>query len=77
MTIAWRPVDPSAAPSGAGGTKAKATSEAGSHEYEQANLAEDLGQDVLALAAVAQSDRPASVLRRVNGRLVRVIVEAA
>jgi hypothetical protein len=54
-----------------------ATGEAGSHEYEQACLAEDLGQDVLALAAVAQSDRPASVLRRVNGRLVRVIVEAA
>ena len=54
-----------------------ATSEAGSHEYEQACLAEDLGQDVLALAAVAQSDRPASVLRRVNGSLVRVIVEAA
>lgn len=46
-------------------------------EYEQANLAEDLGQDVLALAAVAESHRPASVLRRVNGRLVRVIVEAA
>jgi hypothetical protein len=46
-------------------------------EYEQACLAEDLGQDVLALAAVAESDRPASVLRRVNGRLVRLIVEAA
>jgi hypothetical protein len=46
-------------------------------EYEQACLAEDLGQDVLALAAVAESQRPASVLRRVNGRLVRLIVEAA
>ena len=54
-----------------------ATNEAGSNTYEQAGLAEDLGQDVLALAAVAESDRPASVLRRVNGRLVRVIVEAA
>jgi hypothetical protein len=46
-------------------------------EYEQACLAADLGQDVLALAAVAESQRPASVLRRVNGRLVRLIVEAA
>jgi hypothetical protein len=46
-------------------------------EYEQACLAEDLGQDVLALAAVAESHRPASVIRRVNGRLVRLIVEAA
>jgi hypothetical protein len=46
-------------------------------EYEQACLAEDLGEVVLALAAVAESDRPASVLRRVNGRLVRLIVEAA
>ncbi len=54
-----------------------ASSETGSNGYEQAVLAEDLGQDVLALAAVAQSDRPASVLRRVNGRLVRLIVEAA
>jgi hypothetical protein len=54
-----------------------ATSETESNGYEQACLAEDLGQDVLALAAVAQSDRPASVLRRVNGRLVRLIVEAA
>jgi len=60
-----------------GGTKAMATSDTGSNGYEQAVLAEDLGQDVLALAAVAQSDRPASVLRRVNGRLVRLIVEAA
>jgi hypothetical protein len=46
-------------------------------EYDQACLAENLGQDVLALAAVAQLDRPASVLRRVNGRLVRLIVQAA
>ena len=54
-----------------------ATSETGSNGYEQACQAEDLGQDVLALAAGAQSDRPASVLRKVNGKLVRVIVEAA
>ena len=54
-----------------------ATSESAGNGYEQAVLAEDLGQDVLALAAVAQSDRPASVLRRVNGRMVRLIVEAA
>jgi hypothetical protein len=54
-----------------------ASTDTGSNGYEQATQAEDLGQDVLALAAVAQSDRPASVLRRVNGRLVRLIVEAA
>ena len=54
-----------------------ATDDHAANEYEQACLAEDLGQDVLALAAVAESDRPASVLRRVNGRLVRLIVEAA
>ncbi len=54
-----------------------ATGETAASEYEQACLAEDLGQDVLALAAVAASHRPASVVRRVNGRLVRVIVEAA
>ena len=54
-----------------------AMSATGSNGYEQACQAEDLGQDVLALAAVAQSDRPASVLRKVNGKLVRVIVEAA
>jgi hypothetical protein len=54
-----------------------ANGDTGSHGYEQACLAEDLGQDVLALAAVAEADRPASVLRRVNGRMVRVIVEAA
>jgi hypothetical protein len=54
-----------------------ADSKSAGTEYEQACLAEDLGQDVLALAAVAQEHRPASVLRRVNGRLVRLIVEAA
>jgi hypothetical protein len=53
-----------------------ATSKAAPNSYEQACLAEDLGQDVLALAAVADSDHPASVLRRVNGKLVRLIVEA-
>jgi hypothetical protein len=54
-----------------------ATAERTGNAYEQDNLAEDLGRDVLALAAVAESHRPASVLRRVNGRLVRLIVEAA
>ena len=54
-----------------------AISETPATGYEQACLAEDLGQDVLALAAVAESHRPALVLRRVNGRLVRLIVEAA
>ena len=48
------------------------------HGYDQDSSAEDLGEDILALASVvAQAERPASVLRRVNGRLVRVIVEAA
>ena len=45
--------------------------------YDHDSSAEDLGEDVLALATVAHSQRPASVLRRVNGRLVRLIVEAA
>jgi len=45
--------------------------------YDRDSSAEDLGEDVLALASVADSQRPASVLRRVNGRLVRLIVEAA
>jgi hypothetical protein len=53
-----------------------ATKKAPASSYEQDCLAEDLGQDVLALAAVAESDHPASVLRRVNGKLVRLIVEA-
>jgi hypothetical protein len=52
------------------------TSKAASSSYEQACQAEDLGEDVVALAAVAESDHPASVLRRVNGKLVRLIVEA-
>ncbi|HXQ60482.1 MAG TPA: hypothetical protein VN799_10290 [Acidimicrobiales bacterium] len=41
--------------------------------------AEDLGEDVLALAvAVAAETRArASVLRRVNGVLVRIVVEIA
>lgn len=60
-----------------GGTTAMATDNTAANTYEQACLAEDLGRDVLALATVAESDRPASVLRRVNGKLVRVIVEAA
>ncbi|HUI04551.1 MAG TPA: hypothetical protein VLZ77_13490 [Acidimicrobiales bacterium] len=47
------------------------------HRRDRDSSAEDLGEDVLALASVADSQRPASVLRRVNGRLVRLIVEAA
>jgi hypothetical protein len=38
---------------------------------------EDLGDDVRALAIVARSVGRASVVRRVDGQLVRVIVEAA
>ena len=41
------------------------------------NSAEDLGEDVLALAAVAAERGKASVVRNVNGLVVRVIVEAA
>jgi len=47
------------------------------NRHDHDSSAEDLGEDVLALASVANSQRPASVLRRVNGRLVRLIVEAA
>ena len=41
------------------------------------NSAEDLGEDVLALASVAVERGKASVVRNVNGFVVRVIVEAA
>jgi hypothetical protein len=58
-------------------TKGEAAAGRGASRYEQDSSAEDLGEDVLALAMVAQSQRQASVLRRVNGRLVRLIVEAA
>src|SRR5580658_2322273 len=75
LTIAWRRVDPWAPGSGPGGTMG--THETAANEYGQACLAEDLGEDVLALAAVAEAHRPASVLRKVNGKLVRLIVEAA
>lgn len=50
---------------------------------EQARLrphpmtAEDLGDDVMALAVVARSAGRASVLRHVDGVLVRLTVEAA
>jgi len=54
-----------------------AAGENATNGYERDSRAEDLGEDVLALAAVADSEHPASVLRRVNGRLVRLIVEAA
>lgn len=38
---------------------------------------EDLGGDIVALAVAAEERGRASVLRRVNGVLVRVIVEVA
>jgi hypothetical protein len=38
---------------------------------------EDLGGDIVALAVAAEVRGRASVLRRVNGVLVRVIVEMA
>ena len=38
---------------------------------------EDLGEDVVALAVAAEARGRASVLRRINGVLVRVIVEVA
>jgi hypothetical protein len=40
-----------------------------------ATSTEDLGEDVVALAAAAETRGRASVVRRVNGLLVRVIVE--
>jgi hypothetical protein len=36
---------------------------------------EDLGEDVVALAAAAEARGRASALRRVNGVLVRIVVE--
>jgi hypothetical protein len=44
---------------------------------EGESAAEDLGEDVLVLASVAATRGKASVVRNVNGVLVRVIVEAA
>lgn len=38
---------------------------------------EDLGEDVVALAVAAEARGRASVLRRVNGIVVRVVVEVA
>jgi hypothetical protein len=38
---------------------------------------EDLGEDVVALAVAAEARGRAAVLRRVNGVVVRVIVEVA
>ncbi len=38
---------------------------------------EDLGEDVVALAVAAEARGRASALRRVNGILVRIIVEVA
>jgi hypothetical protein len=38
---------------------------------------EDLGEDVVALAVAAEARGRASALRRINGVLVRVIVEVA
>jgi hypothetical protein len=43
--------------------------------HDRAASVEDLGEDVVALAVAAEARGRASVLRRVNGVLVRVIVE--
>jgi hypothetical protein len=45
--------------------------------HDHATSAEDLGEDVIALAVAAEARGRASVLRRVNGLLVRVVVEVA
>ena len=45
--------------------------------FDAASSAEDLGEDVLALASVAAERGKASMVRSVNGLVVRVIVEAA
>jgi hypothetical protein len=44
---------------------------------DQGASVEDLGEDVVALAVAAEARGRAAVLRRVNGVLVRVIVEVA
>jgi hypothetical protein len=43
--------------------------------HDRQSSIEDLGEDVLALAVAAEARGRASVLRQVNGILVRVIVE--
>lgn len=45
------------------------------HERERETTAEDLGEDVAALAVAAAQHGRASMLRRVNGALVRLTVE--
>jgi hypothetical protein len=44
---------------------------------ERSRSAEDIGEDVIALTVAAEARGRASVVRRVNGVLVRLIVEVA
>lgn len=48
-----------------------------SHDREQVSSTEDLGEDVLALVIATAGHGRASMVRRIDGVLIRVIVEAA
>ena len=63
-------------PGTAGGVAGPASPVAVVRAHRDAS-AEDLGDDVRALALVARSSGRASVVRQVDGVLVRVTVEAA
>lgn len=64
------------ASTGSGGRR-PSTADGGTRLRPHPVTAEDLGDDVMALAVVARSAGRASVLREVDGVLVRVTVEAA
>jgi hypothetical protein len=59
------------------GGRRPSTADGGTRLRPHPVTAEDLGDDVMALAVVARSAGRASVLRQVDGVLVRVTVEAA
>lgn len=47
------------------------------YDVDRESSPEDLGEDVLALVVATAGHGRASILRRINGVLVKVIVEAA
>ena len=64
-------------PSRFGGVRDMAWFERPTTTTEPGVSAEDLGEDIMALASVVAEHGRASMVRRVNGIVVRVTVEAA
>lgn len=78
LGTALLPVPSRLGPPSEGGSPMHATSLSSEIPIEAPVLSvEDLGEDVLVLASVAIDRGRASLLRSLNGRTVRVIVEAA